>query len=196
MRNESPKPTDAEIIRQVIDGNVNAFETLLKRYEGLVLRIVKKHVPSSEAEEIAQNSFIRAYQSLATFKGTGDFKQWLSAISVRACYDYWRNAYRSRETPMSSLTEKHRKWLEEVVSDQSEWSLHEKGRREEAREVLDWALEHLSTEDRMIIELIYLEGLSGKEAADLLGWSISNVKVRSFRSRKKLKKILANAMKG
>jgi RNA polymerase sigma-70 factor (ECF subfamily) len=97
---------------------------------------------------------------------------------------------------MSSLTEKHRKWLEEVVSDQSEWSLHEKGQREEAREVLDWALEHLSTEDRMIIELIYLEGLSGKEAADLLGWSISNVKVRSFRSRKKLKKILANAMKG
>jgi RNA polymerase sigma-70 factor (ECF subfamily) len=196
MQNESPKHTDAEIIRQVIDGNVNAFESLLIRYEALVLKIAKRHVPSSEVEETAQNAFIRAYQSLPTFKGKGDFKQWLSSIAVRTCYDYWRKAYRSREIPMSSLTEKHNKWLEEVVSDQSEWSLHEKGQREEARELLDLALEKLNPEDRMIIELIYLEGLSGREAADLLGWSIANVKVRSFRSRKKLHKILSELMKG
>lgn len=196
MQNESPKHTDAEIIRQVIDGNANAFESLLIRYEALVLRIVKKHVPPSEVEETAQNSFVRAYQSLPSFKGKGNFKQWLSSIAVRTCYDYWRKAYRSREIPMSSLTEKHNKWLEEVVSDQSEWSLHEKGQREEARELLDWALEKLNPEDRMIIELIYFEGLSGMEAADLLGWSIANVKVRSFRSRKKLHKILSELMKG
>ena len=196
MQNESPKPTDAEIVRQVIDGNANAFESLLIRYEDLVLRIVKRHVPPSEVEETAQNSFVRAYQSLPTFKGKGDFRQWLSSIAVRTCYDYWRKAYKSREVPMSSLTEKHRKWLEDVVSDQSEWVLHEKGLQEEARDLLDWALGKLNTEERMIIELIYLEGLSGREAADLLGWSIANVKVRSFRSRKKLHKILTEVMKG
>jgi RNA polymerase sigma-70 factor (ECF subfamily) len=58
--------------------------------------------------------------------------------------------------------------------------------------VLKYALNKLSPEDRMVIELVYLEGLSGKEAAELLGWSLANVKVRLFRSRKKLQKLLEN----
>ena len=192
MRNESLKPSDAEIVRQVIDGNVNAFESLLTRYKDLALKIVKRHVPYSDVEEIAQDVFVRVYQSLPTFKGKSGFKRWLSSIAVRTCYDYWRKAYRSREVPMSSLTEKHRDWLEEVISGQS---LYEKGLQNEGRELLDWALEKLSAEDRMVLELIYLEGLSGKEAAGLLGWSVAAVKVRSFRSRKKLQSLLRGAVK-
>ena len=72
-------------------------------------------------------------------------------------------------------------------------SFYKDGEQQEAREVLDWALNKLSAEDRMVIELVYLEGLSGKEAAELLGWSVTNVKVRSFRSRKKLQKLLMKA---
>ena len=56
---------------------------------------------------------------------------------------------------------------------------------------MDWALDQLTAKDRMVLELVYLEGLSGKEAAGLLGWSVANVKARSFRSRKKLQKLLA-----
>lgn len=194
MKTESPKPSDAEIIRQVMDGNVNAFESIIMRYKDIVMKIAKSHVPYSEVEETAQNSFIRAYQALPTYRGEGGFKQWLSSITVRTCYDYWRKAYRYREIPMSALSEKHEKWLEEVISDQSEISLKERGAQEEARELLDWALSKLSAEDRMVLELIYLEGLSSKEAADLLDWSVANVKVRSFRSRKKLNKLLSEVM--
>jgi RNA polymerase sigma-70 factor (ECF subfamily) len=194
MQNDSSKPSDAEIVRQVLDGYVNAFESLLIRYEELVLKIVKKHVPYNDVEETTQDVFMRVYKSLSNFKGTSDFKHWLSSITVRTCYDYWRKSYRSREVPMSSLTEKHQKWLEEVISDQSEQSLHEKGLQSDARELLDWALRKLSAEDRMVLELMYLEGLSGKEAADLLGWSVANVKVRSFRARKKLQKLLTRLM--
>jgi RNA polymerase sigma-70 factor, ECF subfamily len=61
--------------------------------------------------------------------------------------------------------------------------------------MLDWAMDRLSPEDRMVVELIYLEGLSGKEAADLLGWSVANVKVRAFRSRNKLRKLLSETIK-
>ncbi len=194
MQNDSSKPSDAEIVRQVLDGYVNAFESLLIRYKELVLKIVKKHVPYNDVEETTQDVFVRVYKSLSNFKGTSDFKHWLSSITVRTCYDYWRKSYRSREVPMSSLTEKHQKWLEEVISDQSEQSLHEKGLQSDARELLDWALGKLSAEDRMVLELMYLEGLSGKEAADLLGWSVANVKVRSFRARKKLQKLLTRLM--
>jgi RNA polymerase sigma-70 factor (ECF subfamily) len=195
MQNDSPKSSDAEIVRQVLEGDTNAFESLLIRYKELVLRIVKKHVPYNEVEETTQDVFVRLYQSLPNFKGKSAFKQWMSSIAVRTCYDYWRKAYRSREVPVSSLTEKHQEWLEKVISDQSEQSLYEKGSQNEARELLDWALGKLSPEDRMVLELVYLEGLSGKEAADLLGWSVAKVKVRAFRSRKKLEKILAGVIK-
>jgi RNA polymerase sigma-70 factor (ECF subfamily) len=190
MQNDALRPRDAEIVRQVLDGNVNAFEALLRRYELLVLKIVKKHVPRSEVEETAQNVFVRAYQSLPTFQGRSDFSQWLSSIAVRTCYDYWRKAYRSHEIAMASLTEKHRDWLEQVISEGSEHAVHEQGSQKEARELLDWALGKLSAEDRMVLEMVYLEELSVKETADLLGWSVANVKVRSFRSRKKLEKLL------
>ena len=193
MQNDPIKSSDTEIVRRVLKGDVNAFESLLIRYKDTVLKIIKKHVPYNDVEETIQNVFLRTYQSLPSFRGESGFKQWLSSIAVRTCYDFWRKTYRSREVPMSVLTEKHQNWLEQVITEQSEQAINEKGSQNEARELLDWALERLSAEDRMVMELVYLEGLSGKEAADLLGWSVANVKVRCFRSRKKLEKILKAA---
>ena len=193
MDNGSSKPSDAEIVRRVIEGEINAFESLLLRYKDHVLGVVKKHVPYNEVEETAHDVFVRAYQSLSTFKGRSSFKQWLSAIAVRACYDFWRKRYRSRELPMSSLTEGHQEWLEKILSNRSGQSFDDKASQREARELLDWALDRLSPGDRMILELVYLEGLSGREAADLLGWSVANVKVRSLRARRKLRNLLARS---
>jgi RNA polymerase sigma-70 factor (ECF subfamily) len=193
MQNDPIKSSDTEIVRRVLNGDVNAFESLLIRYKDTVLKIVKKHVPYNDVEETIQNVFLRAYQSLPSFKGESGFRQWLSSIAVKTCCDFWRKTYRSREISMSVLTEKHQNWLEEVITEQSEQAINKKGSQNEARELLDWALGRLSAEDRMLMELVYLEGLSGKEAADLLGWSVANVKVRCFRSRKKLEKILEEA---
>jgi RNA polymerase sigma-70 factor (ECF subfamily) len=190
MQNNPSIPSDAEIIRRIIDGDVNSFEHLLKRYQDYVLRIVTKHIPSNEVEETAQDVFVRTYQALPNFKEKGSFKQWLSAIAVRTCYDFWRKRYRSRELSMSDLSERHRDWLENTLSNESDTSFSGKNRAREARELLEWALSKISDKDRMVLELGYLEGLSVKETAKLLGLSISNVKVRSFRSRKKLEKIL------
>ena len=190
MSTDSNTPDDLEIVRQVVDGDVNLFEVLLDKYEEHILRIVKKHVPYDQIEETAQDVFVRAYNSLPNFKPSGTFKQWISAIAIRTCYDSLRKHYRNREMPMSSLTERQQRWLEATISDQSSQAFRATDTRKEAREVLDWALNQLSPADRMVIELVYLEGFSVKEASRLLGWSVSNVKVRSFRSRKKLRKLL------
>ena len=195
MNNDACGPSDAEIVRQVVSGNVNAFEQLLKRYQNHVLMIIKKHLPHNQAVDTAQDVFMRAYRSLPTFKEDSSFEQWLSTIAVRSCYDFWRKRSRSREFPVSSFTEKHQVWLEEALYDKSSQSYHERGLQKEAREILDWALDRLSPEDRMVLELIYLEGHSVKEAARLLGWSTANVKVRSFRSRKKLYNLLSKPWK-
>ena len=190
MQKDSLSLSDAEIVRQVLDGDVNAFEFILTRYKVQVLKIVKKHVPSEAAEETIQEAFVRAYESLPTFKGTGDFSQWLSSIAVRTCYDYWRKAYRSREVPMSALTERHAQWMEQVISQGPEEPLDELESQMEAKEILNWALGKLSAKNRMVLELVYLEGLSMQKTAELLGWSKANVKVRSFRARMKLEKLL------
>ncbi len=176
---------DAEIVRQVMAGDVNAFEQLMKRYQHVVVAIVKKHVPYDQVEDTMQDVFVRSYRSLPTFKGES-FGHWLSVIAVRTCYDFWREHYRSREVTMSSLTEEHEAWLNAALFENASHSFSEAGMQKEAREVLDWALERLSAGDRMALELVYLEGRSVKETAVLLGWSTANVKVRLFRSRKKL----------
>lgn len=182
---------DLEIIQRVLNGDTNAFEGLVTKYTRYVMSIVYKHIPSQEAEEVAQDVFIRTFQSLKTFKQKSGFKPWLSAIAIRSCYDYWRKVYRSKEVPLSALSEKHQGWIETVLSSESGHVYNKKKQEEEAREVLTWALDHLSPEDRMVLELVYLEGYSGKEAARLLGWSVANVKIRSFRARKKLYKLLS-----
>ena len=190
MNNDASSPSDTEVVRLVLAGNIDAFEHLLRKYQNHVLTILKKHLPPNHIEEVSQNVFIRVYESLPTFKGESSIKPWLSTIAVRTCYDFWRKHYRSRELPMSSLTERHQLWLEKAISAESSQSFHALALQTEARELLDWALDKLSAEDRMVLELVYLEGLSTKEAADLLGWSVANVKVRSFRSRKKLYRLL------
>ncbi len=185
-RNEDEsREDDASIVHQVLEGDVNAFEHLMNRYRNLVLAIVKKHVPYDQVEDTAQDVFLRSYRSLPTFKGTS-FGHWLSVIAVRSCYDFWREHYKSRELAMSSLTEEHEAWLNATLFENSSQSFSEAGLQKEAREILDWALDRLSAEDRMVLELVYFEGHSVKEAAELLGWSTANVKVRLFRSRKKL----------
>ena len=194
MKNDSCCANDAEIVRQVIAGDVNAFEHLLEKYQTLVLRIVKKHAPRDQVKDLTQEAFIRVYQSLPTFQGGNSFQHWVSTIAARTCYDFWRKYGRSREIPVNFLDAGHQTWLEAALFDKSSQTFHEIGREREAGEILDWALDKLSAEDRIVLELVYLEGQSVKEAARLLGWSIAKVKVRSFRSRRKLHKLLSRQM--
>lgn len=187
--------SDSETVQKVLDGDADVFEHLIIKYEKDILKTVSMHVPYDQVEETAQEVFVRSFKSLPTFEFKSSFRTWVNTIAVRTCYDYWRKHYRSREVPISSMTESQQEWLEKVMSDNESQILKEKNTQEEANEVLRLALDQLSSEDRMIVELVHLEGKSGKEAASLLGWSIANVKVRSFRSRQKLYTILSKMRK-
>jgi RNA polymerase sigma-70 factor, ECF subfamily len=180
-------PCDADIIRWVLEGNTSAFEKLLAKYKNYVFAIVNRHIPRDQVEDVSQEVFLRVYQSLRKLKNADSFKTWLSAITLRTCYDYWRKRYRSKETPVSTLSSEQREWIEQTISDTSSEDWEKRGREKEAREVLEWLLALLNPAERMVIDLVYLEGLSSKEAAGLLGWSEANVKVRAFRIRQKLR---------
>lgn len=191
MNDSDHRSSDDEIIQNVLKGNVDDFEGLVRRYQAHVINMVKRHVPERDVEETAQEAIVRAYRSLSSYRGKGrGFKAWLSAVTIRACYDYWRKSYRSKEVPLSALSDDHKRWIENVTAEESAQSMREKTASDEARKVLDWGLSHLSAGDRMVLELVHFEGLTGREAAELLGWTTTNVKVRAFRARRKLEKIL------
>lgn len=185
-KNES----DAAVIQRVINGHTEAYEILMERYQRHVLEIVKRNIPFDQVEEITQDVFVRVYKALKSFKLDEPLKPWLTTITLRTCYDFWRKKYRCKEIVMSSLSIDHCKWLDCALAEQSTESWKRDCRIEEARQVLDWALSKLSAEDRMALTLTYLEGYSNREAARLLGWSTANVKIRMLRARRKLNKLL------
>jgi RNA polymerase sigma-70 factor (ECF subfamily) len=96
---------------------------------------------------------------------------------------------------MTTLGTSHTDWIDQVVTDQSKEQYERFSRQKEARDALEWALSHLSTRERMVLELVSLKEYSVKEAARLLGWSSANVKVRAFRARGKLKKLFEDSGK-
>lgn len=185
---------DKDIIERIAGGDVNAFETLVSRYRSFVFAIVSKHLPAGSVEETAHDAFVRAYQSLPGYNGNGPFKYWLAKIAVRCCYDYWRDFHRRKELLLGSLGEEHEQWLDSVLAAESREAFEREASSREAAELLRLAMAGLSAEDRMVITMVHLEGLSVKETARLLGWSVVGVKVRAHRSRKQLRKIIVELL--
>lgn len=181
---------DAAVIDRVLAGDTNAFELLMIKYEGVVLNRVRRHIPDEARQDVLQDVFIRAYRSLGTCRNKDGFGAWLASIAVRTCYDFWRKRYRRKEMAASTLTTAQQGWLDKMSAQQGSDDYQRQLARKEAREVLEWALSRLSPEDRMVLELVHLQELSVKETAQLLDWSVVNVKVRAHRSRKKLKEII------
>jgi RNA polymerase sigma-70 factor (ECF subfamily) len=168
----------------------------MDRYQGYVASIVTNHVPRDRIQEVAHETFVRAYRSLETFQARTPFKHWLSRIAVRSCYDFWREHYRNREVPISSFPEEAQPWIENLLADRSDGSPCGHAQNREALSLLRWAMDRLSAEDRMVLTLVHLEEHTTAEAADLLRWSVPKVKIRAHRARKKLRKALADAIPG
>lgn len=186
---------DEELLRRIGRGEIDRFADLISRYQKHVARIVCRRVPADCVDEVAHDVFVRAYVGLAQFSHSVAFEHWLAGIAVRTCYDFWR--MRKREAlPVSALTTEHQQWMDRVLAAESDDQFCEQTRRREATDMLEWALEQLSPENRAVLTLVHLEGHSVREAAQLLGWSMINVKVRAHRARQALHTILINQHQG
>ena len=186
---------DREIIRRVLDGEIDRFAELIARYEQHVAKITNRHVPSDRVAEVAHDVFVRAYTGLSGYSGKTPFEHWLSVVAVRTCYDFWR-ARRRAEVPVSALTTEHQAWMEHVLAGESGDRFREQEGRQAAGELLQWALGHLSAENRLVLTLVHLDGYSVRETAQLLGWSLVNVKVRAHRARQALRAMLRHTLAG
>lgn len=183
----SLNPNEAALIQKVRSGDSAAFETLIEAYQPRVFATARKYARrESEIEDIVQEIFIKAFQKLHTFRGEAPFEHWLMRMAVRTCYDFLRSHQKNRESHFSEITDEESSFLERYVSDTGSDSDDENA----ARALVHRIMEQLSPPARMVITLQEIEGKSVKEIAALTGWSQSLVKVRAFRARNEMRKLL------
>jgi RNA polymerase sigma-70 factor (ECF subfamily) len=186
------EPSDGEIIAAVLGGDTASFEHLVTRYSPRVFATARRYARrESEVEDIAQEVWTKAFQKLATFRAEAPFEHWLMRLCVRTCYDFLREHKRNRETSFSELSEEQSDWLERFARDPG----NAPEDADAARQLVQRVLEQLSPAARLIITLLELEDRPIKEIAAITGWSLPLVKVRAFRARAEMRKILGRLAK-
>jgi RNA polymerase sigma-70 factor, ECF subfamily len=184
--------SDTELIATVLEGDFQCYELLVAKYQPRIFATARRYArQESEVEDIVQEVFIKAYQRLGTFQAKAPFEHWLMRLTVRTCYDFLRAHQRNRETPISDLTDDECDWLERFGADPSTAEATSVG----ARELVERAMGLLKPAARMVITLLEIEERSVKEISELTGWSNSMVKVRAFRARREMKRILEKLMR-
>ena len=174
---------DHDDLRLCQNGDEQAYARIVQRYEIPIARQMWRFSRDPQRhEELVQEVFVEAYTSLHSFKRTAPFEHWLRRIATRVGYRFWK--HKARDTERQEKLHHHKDILMSSLDSAS---------ASEAGEYLYQLLQHLDAQDRIVLTLMYFEGWDTKEIAEHLGWSLSLVKVRAFRARKKLKKKLEAA---
>lgn len=181
------QPEDQYYIDATIKGDVQAFAILVDRYKYMVFTLAMKIVKhTEEAEEVSQDVFMKVFRVLNTFKGDSKFSTWLYKIAYYRSLDYLKKQKRQLNTSsIDADTEYHLTSIESAL-DQLE--------DQERKKSIKKAIGKLPEDDAVVITLHYFEALSLKEIGEVMGIEANTVKVRLFRSRKRLAAILKNEL--
>jgi RNA polymerase sigma factor (sigma-70 family) len=185
----NPATSDMEVISLVLKGNQQAYADLVGRYQQFVFTTAMKYLQNREdAEEIAQDIFVKVYRSLADFRGTSKFSTWLYTITYNTSVTFLR---KKRMAAQSIDDEKTFVQLENHESSFSANLIEKKSRVNRVNE----AISQLSPDDAQIISLFYQGEQSLEEIGQIMGLEANTVKVRLHRARHRLKEKLESEYK-
>jgi RNA polymerase sigma-70 factor (ECF subfamily) len=167
------------IINKVLKGDANAFAYLVDTYKNLVFTLAFKMTKSrEEAEEVSQDTFIKAFKNLKNFKGDSKFSTWLYRIAYHTSLDaIKKNKKHQNSFEINDVTFNQIKSVEDTLQTIE---------RKERAKMIDACLLELPEDERSIIWLFYYEELSLKEITEVTSLSEANIKVKLHRARKKL----------
>jgi RNA polymerase sigma-70 factor (ECF subfamily) len=194
----SPQPhstaelSDVELVsRAGVAGDETAFEELFNRHRRRVSLIAGRFFRQREQiEEVVQESFMKAYFALPDFTNQQEnsFASWIARIAFNACYDELRRMKRRPESAMGDVSEEEAAWVKSQLRTTGAGDDVEGAAV--ARDLADKLLARLSPEDRLLLVMLDVEGLSVAEISETKHWSISKVKVRAHRARASLRRVL------
>jgi RNA polymerase sigma-70 factor, ECF subfamily len=172
------------LLRRIRNGATDEFAEIIQRYQSRVFSILSRYERDAQlVQDLAQDTFLKAWRALHQFDGRAPFEHWLSRITVRVAIDHIR-ARRDREVRFSDLGDDAMDWLENINPSAGP-------EPHAAREILALAMRQLSAEDRLVLTMLEIEEYTVKEICQRTGWTSIVVRVRAFRARKKLKEALA-----
>ena len=177
---------EREIIQQVLSGDTEAFEALVLEHQNKVYSLALRMVGNEEdALDMAQEAFIRAFNSLSGFRGDSKFSVWLYRLTSNICIDCIRSRAKKRTVSLTWTDEEGGDAGELEIPDET-WSPETQLERRMTRESVQRGLDSLSPQYREILLLREINGLSYEEIGRALGIEEGTVKSRIFRARKKL----------
>lgn len=173
--------TDEEIIDRILKGDKSAFASLVERYQNYVFTLVLRFTDNREdAEEIAQDVFVKAYRSLADFRGDSKFSTWLFTIARTTCLSFLR---KKKLDTISLDNERAGVQLETRESAFHANQIEQKSRHA----ILNKAISMLSADDAQVLNLFYKGDQTLEEIGKIMGMEPNTVKVKLHRARQRLK---------
>ncbi len=177
---------DYEVVKRAQSGDAAAFNELVSAYRKRILGTVFRLIGRQEdVEDVGQEVFLRLYYSLDQLRTPEVFEPWLYRLTVNAAYDYLRKQRRQPEARMADLTEEQVLAADAAVG--SKQALEEK-HKGQVRELVTALLERVSAEDRILLTLKEVQGLSLKELEGIYKVKENALKVRLFRARQRVLK--------
>ena len=185
----------ARCLERVRQHDQDAAVALVEALYPLVIRIVRSHCPErSDEEDLAQEIFLKLFSRLDQYEARAGIplEHWVSRLAVRTCLDALRARARRPTVRMGDLPEAQRAWLHFMIAEER---AAPDSAAASALELVEKLLSQLPPDDRLVITLLDLQERSVKEIAALTGWSVPLVKVRAFRARAEMRKLLAKMTK-
>jgi len=180
---------DGTLVRRTLAGSDRAFEELVGRHKSRIMMIVSRYArDGQEIDEMAQDTFVKAYFALSGYRFQAPFENWLSRIAARTAIDHLRKRKRKKEIFFSRIDGDEGRKAEEILAPRGESG--SRIRQRELRDLLETVLDRLSPKEHFLITAKELEGRTIKELRNITGWSESSIKVTLYRARKKMRKIL------
>src|SRR5437868_10772749 len=175
-----------EIIEKAKNGDDSAFNQIVQAYRKRILGTISRTIGRPEdVEDVGQEVFLRLYFSLDQLRSPEVFEPWLYRLTVNAAYDYLRKQRRRQESRMADLTEQQVMIADAVAGGKLD---QEDRRKQQLRETIDALLCSVSEEDRILLTLKEVEGLSLKELEAIYKVNENALKVRLFRARQRVLK--------
>jgi RNA polymerase sigma factor (sigma-70 family) len=193
---ESPAPTEEmELVRRARNGDLEAYDELIKRYQERIYATIYHMTANHEdANDLAQESFIKAFQALPSFKGGSTFYTWLYRIAVNKTINFLKQRKNRMHMSLNDLdfnTENN----PDLVALISEKTPRRDAGLNELQEKLNAALLKLSEPHRLVVVLHDVQGQSHDEIAEIMDCNIGTVRSRLFYARQQLQSLLADYLK-
>jgi RNA polymerase sigma-70 factor (ECF subfamily) len=178
-----PEASDKKLLEQIVAGNIKALSQIVDRYQEMVLSLAFRNIQNwDDAEDIAQETFLRVYKSADQYQGRSSFKTWLFRIVVNLCMDH-----RRKKKPNISL--------ETVATDLASESIPDSLETDEISAIVQRAVSNLPDRQRTALILHRYENLTHADISEVTGWSISAIESLLVRAYGNLRKTLGDLKK-